>query len=228
LAWETYLQYDPSVVWVTAINVDMFQTANSGSNVFNGSEDTPDRDGAFYASAAELGVGAADSGSGVLARISIEAMSAGISSLNLSQPVLKNKDNVPIGDTNGDGYFDGMVFHAQFAVDQPDSDGDGTSDHCDDDDDNDTVPDGIDNCPNTANSNQTDSDGDTIGDACDACPNDPDNDIDGDGVCGDIDNCPNTPNSDQTDADADGIGDACDSCPNDPNNDIDGKGEFRP
>lgn len=55
-----------------------------------------------------------------------------------------------------------------------------------DDHDLDRVPDGCDNCPKKANSNQDDSDGDSIGDACD--------------------NCLSIPNTDQKDDDGDGIG----------------------
>lgn len=42
-----------------------------------------------------------------------------------------------------------------------------------DDEDIDTIPYCIDNCPFAANGGQADSDGDQIGDACDDCPNDP-------------------------------------------------------
>jgi hypothetical protein len=79
------------------------------------------------------------------------------------------------------------------------------------DTDQDTIEDLQDNCPETANSNQSDADQDFTGDACDVCVNDPGDDIDGDGVCGDVDNCPNVPNSAQADSDSDGIGDVCDA-----------------
>lgn len=114
-------------------------------------------------------------------------------------------------------------------------------DVCDNDDDNDGVLDGADNCPFFYNPDQSqlppvaqraalcnaDQDGDNVNDAFDNCPTvyNPDqkdtdgdgigdacdNDIDNDGVLNAKDNCPTVYNPDQKDDDGDGIGDACDS-----------------
>jgi hypothetical protein len=73
--------------------------------------------------------------------------------------------------------------------------------------DADGVGDVCDNCPTDPNPDQTDSDGDGIGDVCDICPNDPVNDPDGDWICNDVDNCPSIANPPQTDLDNDGVGD---------------------
>jgi hypothetical protein len=71
------------------------------------------------------------------------------------------------------------------------------------DGDSDNVPDSIDNCPWTANSDQLDQPRDGQGDACD--------DSDGDFVVDAHDNCRDLPNNDQFDLDGDGIGTACDT-----------------
>ncbi|MCZ6794731.1 MAG: thrombospondin type 3 repeat-containing protein [Planctomycetota bacterium] len=55
--------------------------------------------------------------------------------------------------------------------------------------DGDTIPDHLDNCPRLTNEDQADGDGDGVGDDCD--------------------NCPATENPDQSDRDGDGTGDAC-------------------
>jgi hypothetical protein len=151
LAWDLRLQYDPAILNVAAINVDMFQ----GSAIFDVSEETPDSDGSFYAGAADLG--AVDSGSGVLARITLAAVGPGLSDLTITLPQLKNNDNDFIGDTDGDGYFDGFASNGRVAVDQA----------CPPDTDYDTVPDPEDNCPLAHNPDQQDVDGDGMGDVCD-------------------------------------------------------------
>ncbi|KAL3222992.1 hypothetical protein MRX96_027882 [Rhipicephalus microplus] len=112
--------------------------------------------------------------------------------------------------------------------DQTDSDSDGRGDSCDEDADNDGVPNERDNCPTVRNRDQADTDGDGLGDACDNCPRvsnydqvDTDRDLvgdacddnidrDRDGVQDSRDNCPDDPNADQLDTDSDGEGDACD------------------
>jgi len=70
------------------------------------------------------------------------------------------------------------------------------------DQDNDTVADSEDNCPDKSNWTQDDMDNDGIGDACD-------DDQDGDKVNDQTDNCPYITNPGQEDQDDDGWGDAC-------------------
>jgi len=74
--------------------------------------------------------------------------------------------------------------------------------------DGDGIPGSIDNCPGTANLDQSDVDGDGVGDVCDSCPDDP--------------------NADQLDSDADEQGDVCDPCPEDATDDWDADGFCAP
>jgi hypothetical protein len=85
----------------------------------------------------------------------------------------------------------------------PDQDEDGMPDCLDDDGDGDGVLDIEDNCPLIANSEQGDQDGDGLGDLCDK-------DIDGDSIPDAVDNCMETSNPQQGDMDEDGLGDVCD------------------
>jgi len=104
-----------------------------------------------------------------------------------------------------------------------DSDQDGQADCVDNDDDGDTVPDGLDNCPEIPNLDQLDTDFDQEGDLCDA-------DDDGDGYADDNDcdplnkkvfpgaaelcdcldnNCDDVADEGFADTDSDGIADCC-------------------
>jgi hypothetical protein len=130
LAWETYFVYDMSVINVVSRDVMMFQAANAGSNVFDVSEGLPDIDGHYRIAAVDLAdPPAPDSGSGVLAKLTLEAVGPGVSPLSLSPidinedgsidlgPSLKNSEAESIGDLDSDGFFDGPIANAQIAVD---------------------------------------------------------------------------------------------------------------
>ncbi len=133
-------------------------------------------------------------------------------------------------DTDGDGYGDpasplqaceqpdGYVENSDDTCpevssdDLTDTDGDGLGDLCDEDDDNDGVPD-VEDCDpldatfTSSQSYYADTDNDGFGDPSDsivAC-------VQPDGyVLDHTDNCPTVANPDQTDSDGDGLGDECD------------------
>ncbi len=130
LAWETYFVYDMSVINVVSRDVMMFQAANAGSNMFDVSEGLPDIDGYYRVAAVDLAdPPAPDSGSGVLARLTLKAVGPGVSPLSLSPidinedgsidlgPSLKDSEAESIGDLDSDGFFDGSIANAQIAVD---------------------------------------------------------------------------------------------------------------
>jgi len=130
LAWETYFVYDMSVINIDSRDVMMFQAANTGSNVFDVSEGLPDIDGQYGVAAVDLAEPPApDSGSGVLARLTLKAIGTGVSPASLSPidinedgridlgPFLTASRGESIGDQDEDGFFDGPISNAQIAVD---------------------------------------------------------------------------------------------------------------
>jgi len=129
LSWEAYFVYDRNVVEILSKNVRMFQAANPGSNLIDASEPLPDDDGRFLIAASETSH-AADSGSGVLARLTLRAKAPGVSPANLPLidvngngqpdlgPILTDNKGVKIGDANGDQFFDGSIAHGAVAVDR--------------------------------------------------------------------------------------------------------------
>ena len=140
LAWEIYLEYDPAIVEIVERDVSPFQGVNPGSSVYDVSESLPDSDGLYRVAAADTAdPPSPDSGSGVLARLTLKATAPGISTASLARrdlnddgkpdlgPFLRNIDAEPIGDDDGDSFFDGPTDNAQIAVDTPCPPGSGVS-----------------------------------------------------------------------------------------------------
>ena len=130
LAWETYFVYDNAIISIVDHDMQMFQAANDGSNVFDVSENLPDLDGRYRLSGADIGdPPTPDSGSGVLASLTLKASGPGLSPARLASvdldgdgatdlgTFLRDVRGDPISDSDGDGFFDGQVFDAQIAVD---------------------------------------------------------------------------------------------------------------
>jgi hypothetical protein len=189
VAYETDIAFPGSIVNITVSDPFWFLDSDPSSSTTDISGATPDSSGTFEAAAVDFNLGAAETGSGILARLTLKGMATGVATVRLDTTDL-NGDTLPDkgttltdtannhpGDTTGnDGFFDGPWINQSItvAVNQPDTDSDGESDGCDDDDDGDGEPDTTDNCPLDFNPGQEDMDGDGQGDECDV-------DKDGDG-----------------------------------------------
>lgn len=111
--FEFTLVYDPDVVKVKAWDHDMLVGANAGSRLLPISYGTPDTDGSFLAAAADLADPTnPESGSGVLARVTLEGVGRGVSDLTL-------KDVIVMGDALSPLYTIRNVVAARVAVDAP-------------------------------------------------------------------------------------------------------------
>ncbi len=130
LAWELYIAYDPAVVQLVGQDVKLFQQANGGS-VVDLSAPVPD-DSGFHSLAAfdSSDPPTPDSGTGVLGRVTLLAVAEGESAVGFGTAdlnddgtidrgtLLRNAAAGPIGDVNGDVFFDGETQGAIVAVGQ--------------------------------------------------------------------------------------------------------------
>jgi hypothetical protein len=120
--FEAQISFDDSILQVTSRDVGYFLATTPGSNVFDFSAGTPS--GSRYLLSASDAEHFPETGSGVLGRLGITAQIAGTSELyatlwwpyGFSGVQLSDDDMNVIGDTDGDGYFDGLVFNAMVVV----------------------------------------------------------------------------------------------------------------
>jgi len=129
LAWELSVEFDPEVVSVVDHDVRLFQEADGVSAVIDVSQQLPDEPGFYTLSAFESSdPPAVDRGSGVLARLTLEALAEGDSDLEFGTrdfggegdldrgTLLRAFDGGAIGDENDDDFFDGEADGAQVFV----------------------------------------------------------------------------------------------------------------
>lgn len=119
LTWEATVAHDRQLLEITDQDPLLMIAAAAGSSPFNGSESLPDINGTHFVGATDTR--ALESGSGVLARVTFRALAAGTSDISIPQldfngdgttdfgVIVQAAGGVHLGDTNGDGFFDGDV-----------------------------------------------------------------------------------------------------------------------
>ena len=119
-AWELRLDYDSDVVQVTDADFNYFLLSTPpGGNVLSLFES--ELPGRQFFGAGEIS-GAPDSGSGVLARVSMAAVGEGVSDVSVVDspvyfaPRLTNKSGGAVGDNNSDGHWDGSIVGGEIRV----------------------------------------------------------------------------------------------------------------
>jgi len=128
LAWEAYLSFDGNLLQVTDRNVQQFLASIPEGDVFDLSESVPDDDGIYRVGAASISDRPqGGSGSGVLARVSLQALGPGLATLSLApvetevgtvEATLTAADGSRIGDSDDNGFYDGPAEGAKVAIDQ--------------------------------------------------------------------------------------------------------------
>jgi len=132
LAWEVYFAYDPDILRVVGKDVRLLLATSSNSNVTDFSDPVPNATGLYRMAAADLSLsGAAESGEGVLARVTLETTRRGVSPANIYRadlnndgaadfgPTLSSSGGAHLADANGNAIFDGAIFSGQIAVGRP-------------------------------------------------------------------------------------------------------------
>lgn len=132
LAWELYFTYDRQILEVEGKDVRIFLAEAPNSNVFDFSDPVPSTRGLYRIAAADLGGrSSAETGSGVLARLTLRAHAEGVSAASIAAldvnhdqvpdlgPSLTGVDGTQMSDVDGDSIFDGLAVNGQVAVGLP-------------------------------------------------------------------------------------------------------------
>lgn len=129
MAWDIYYAYDSRYLEVVDKDVRQLLNKEPNSKVFDFSDPVPNTTGLYRVGAADTGgSGAEEDGGGVLAVLTLRALDEGSSWSALVRedrdgdgmyeygPTLTEVGGIHIGDTDGDGIFDGSVRRGQIAV----------------------------------------------------------------------------------------------------------------
>lgn len=125
LAFSVTLSYDGTKIRVVGESAGFFLISNQGSSLFDNSEGVPDENGLYEIFLLDQAQdpATAESGSGVLARISLEALGRGLTTLSVGipnvSPNLTDVDGRPLQPTDEFGVWLGDVFDAQVATGEP-------------------------------------------------------------------------------------------------------------
>ena len=132
LAWEAHFRYDPSLVTIVDRDVRMFLAASDGSDIYDASDPLPDSSGRYRLGAVDLAQPRSpENGSGVLVRLTLEAVASGISPAEIAQvdrdgngiidlgTILSDELLTPISPSDPAGFFVGPIVNATIAVDSP-------------------------------------------------------------------------------------------------------------
>ena len=122
LAFDTVLSYDDSVLRVVDADVDFLLSTGPTSDLLDMSDEVPDSDGVYEVRALDSSADpeAAESGTGILARLTLEADGAGLTTVSIAipniSPSLTDVDGDALQPADEFGVWQGDVFDAQIAV----------------------------------------------------------------------------------------------------------------
>ncbi len=88
------LRYDPARLRVTALDDKLFLNSRAGSSIYSASDATPDSDGEFAVAFLDTS-DSYESGSGAMARITLQSLGSGVTTLMLADAATIDRDNQP-------------------------------------------------------------------------------------------------------------------------------------